>query len=318
MKTKNPVKTKTHKVCLFLSSTSLMFAFPLPAQQTNAPLPQTSGTVKLPEVIVTGSQPAENWPGGLKEERPVGDYGQPEWTTARRFPGTRIYLQQTPWNTGFEQWVRFQHFRDNTDYSRFQEEIEIGLPHRFQVDLYETWGIDQDWRSQQDECSVEVRYALADWGKIPLNPTLYLEYSQHDHDPNALEGKLLLGTDITPRWHWGLNLACEQELGQPNNTELAASQGISYSLLDDKLGAGVEMEYYHEKASGSPGANVFLIGPSVQWHITSRIHLDLAPLFGVTHSSSTDVPTVEAFFVLGFDFGTGHKEHYAPASIRGQ
>ena len=179
-----------------------MFAFPLPAQQTNAPLPQTSGTVKLPEVIVTGSQPAENWPGGLKEERPVGDYGQPEWTTARRFPGTRIYLQQTPWNTGFEQWVRFQHFRDNTDYSRFQEEIEIGLPHRFQVDLYETWGIDQDWRSQQDECSVEVRYALADWGKIPLNPTLYLEYSQHDHDPNALEGKLLLGTDITPRWHW--------------------------------------------------------------------------------------------------------------------
>ncbi len=312
------MKTKNPSLYFFLSSTSLMFAFPLFAQQTNAPLPQNGKSVKLPEIIVTGNQPTNNWPGGLKEEQPVGDYGQPAWTTARRFPGTRIYLQQTPWNVGVEQWVRFQHFRDNTDYTRFQEEVEVGLPHRFQVDFYETWGINQDWRSQQDECSVEVRYALADWGKIPLNPTLYLEYSQHDHDPNALEGKLLLGTDLTPRWHWGLNLACEQELGQPNNTELAASQGISYSLLDDKLGAGVEMEYYHEKATGSPGANVFLIGPSVQWHITSRMHLDLAPLFGVTHSSSTDVPTMEAFLVLGYDFGTGHKEHYAPASLRGQ
>ena len=291
-----------------------MFAFPLLAQQTNAPLPRTSAAVKLPEVIVTGSQPAENRPGWLQEEQPVGAYGQPEWTTARRFPGTRIYLQQTPWNTGFEQWVRFQHFRDGTDYARFQEEFEIGLPHRFQIDLYETWGVNQDWRSQQDECSVEVRYALADWGKIPLNPTLYLEYSQHDHDPNALEGKLLLGTDLSPRWHWGLNLICEQQLGQPDNTELAVSQGISYSLLDDKLGAGVEMKYSHQKADGTPVENEFLIGPSVQWRITPRMHLDLAPMFGCTHDS----PRVEAYLVFGFDFGSIKKEHYAPASIRGQ
>jgi hypothetical protein len=273
----------------------------LAAQDTNAP-------TQLPDVVVTGTQS----PGGLMEEQPVGAYNQPEWTTARRFPSTRIYLQQIPWGTGFEQWVRFRHFRDGTDETRMQEEFEVGLPHRFQVDLYETWAIDQDRRARQDEYSAEVRYALADWGRIPLNPTLYLEYSEHNHAPNALEGKLLFGTDLSPRWHWGVNLADEQELSGPNNTELAASQGISYTLLDDKLGVGAEMEYYNESAENSPTLNEFLIGPSAQWRITSRWHLDLAPLFGCTHDS----PRVEAYLVLGFDFGTGNKEHYVPVSIR--
>ena len=184
------------------------------------------------------------------------------------------------------------------------------------MDLYETWAVDQDHRTQQDEFSAEVRYALADWGRIPLNPTLYLEYAQHDHDVNTLEGKLLLGTDITRRWHWGLNLACEQELGQPNNTELAASQGVSYTLIDERLGAGLEMEYYHEKSTGTPPQNEFLIGPSVQWRPVSWCHIDISPLFGCTH----DAPQIEAYLVIGIDFDTGHHQaaHYAPTSLRGQ
>jgi len=94
----------------------------------------------------------------------------------------------------------------------------------FQLDLYETWAIDQDRRIDQDEASIELRYALADWGKIPLSPTLYLEYAEHSRDPNTLEGKLLFGEDLSRRWHWGLNLACEQELSGTSNTELAATK----------------------------------------------------------------------------------------------
>ncbi len=273
----------------------------------------TLSPLRLSEIMVTDTQPT-NRPGWLKEEQYIGPYGQPEWTTERRFPGTRIYLQQTPWNTGFEQWMRFQHFRGGTDLARFQEEFEIGLPHRFQVDLYETWGTDQDWHTGQDEYSVELRYALADWGVIPLNPTLYLEYAQHDHDANTLEGRILLGTDFSPRWHWGLNLGCEQQLSDPNNTELAVTEGLNYTLLDERLGVGMEMEYYHEKADGTPAANEFLIGPSVQWRITPRTHLDLAPLIGCTHDS----PTVEAYVVFGIDFGLIKNNHYAPTSVRGQ
>jgi hypothetical protein len=280
------------------------------AAQTNG------GFTTLPEIVVHGNRPVENRPGWLQDEQLVGPYNQPEWTTARRFPGTRVYLQQMPWETGFEQWVRFRHFRDGTSQTRFQEEFEIGLPHRFQVDLYETWSVDQDGRANHDEYSAEVRYALADWGKIPLNPTLYLEYAQHNRAANTLEGKLLFGTDFSPRWHWGLNLVCEQELSRTKNTELAVSQGLGYTLIDQKFSAGVEMEYFHEKAKGSPAENAFLIGPSLQWRPTPRVHIDLAPLIGCTHDS----PRVEAFLVFGIDFGSIRKknEQYAPTSLRGQ
>ncbi len=272
------------------------------SQQTNSPNP-------LPEALVSTNLPA------LEEASPVGPYQQPEWTTERRFPSTRVYLQQMPWNVGIEQWVRGQYFHNGEAETRFQEEIEIGLPHRFQLDLYETWAIDQNRRIDEQEVSAEVRYALADWGKIPLNPTLYLEYAEHDRSANTLEGKLLLGTDFSQKVHWGLNLACEQGLYGTQNTELAASQGLSYTLIDEKLSAGVEMEYYHEKEIGSHGENWFLIGPSLQWRPTPSTHLDLVPLLGCTHYS----PEVEAYLVFGYDFGTGtKKEHYAPTSLRGQ
>jgi len=283
-------------------------------QATNGTLAPEPAT-KLPEVIVTDSAPAGTRPGWLQEEQFVGPYQQPDWTMARRFPGTRVYLQQMPWETGFEQWVRFRNFRDGTDQTRFQEEFEIGLPHRFQLDLYETWAVDQDRFTQQDEYSAEIRYALADWGKIPLNPTLYLEYAQHDHDPNTIEGKILLGTDFSPHWHWGLNVACEQELSGGRNTELAATQGISYTLLDEKLGVGLEWEYMHEEAKGSPVDNIFMIGPSMQWRPASWCHIDIAPLVGFTHDSLR----VEAFLVFDIDFDTGptrRQEHYAPTSLK--
>jgi hypothetical protein len=104
----------------------------------------------LEKMLVEGADPAAPREA---EEAPTGEYGQPEWTTERRFPGTRVYLQQGPWDWGVEQWVRHRHFRDSTSETRFQEEFEVGLPHRFQIDLYETWSINQDRRTSQDEYS---------------------------------------------------------------------------------------------------------------------------------------------------------------------
>lgn len=301
-------------LAITVSAFTVLFVQEGMAQSTAEPA-TTNAPVKMPEITITGTVPTESRPGWLKEEQSVGPYNQPEWTTARRFPGTRIYLQQMPWESGVEQWVRFRHYPDGSTQTRFQEEYEIGLPHRFQLDLYETWSVDQNRRIDQDELSAEIRYALADWGKIPLNPTLYLEYAQHSQsDPNTLEGKILLGTDISPRWHWGANLICEQELSGSENTELGVSQGVSYTLADGKFGVGVEMEYAH--VSRETPKNNFLIGPSVQWRPTSRWHVDVSPLFGCTHDS----PEVEAYLVIGFDFGKSHgkQEQYEPTSLRGQ
>jgi hypothetical protein len=73
-----------------------------------------------------------------------------------------------------------------------------------------------------------------------------------------------------------------------------------------------------ERASGPNLDGVpeteFLIGPSVQWRPTSRMHLDVVPLVGVTHDS----PRLEAFVIFGFDFWkpSDHGDGYAPASTR--
>lgn len=262
----------------------------------------------MPQVTVTDQ---------LNEEAPTGPYGAPEWTSERRFSTTRVYLQQGPGEVGFEQWWRGRFYRDGTAESKFQEEVEIGLPYRFQLDLYENWVADQDRNVAQDSVSIELRWALADWGRIPLNPTLYAEYAiGGNNSVDTIEVKLLLGEDLAPRWHWGLNLSCEQEVSSPHSTELLAAQGISYTLIDQKLDAGLEMEFIDttEQYSRSKPSVEFQIGPSVQWRPTSWSHLDLVALLGTTGDS----PVVEAFVVFGIDFGPGKsrsEQRYTPAAL---
>jgi hypothetical protein len=267
--------------------------------------------VRLPEVTVMEKL--------LQEEQLIGPYQQPEWTTERRFPTTRVYLQQPPWGVGVEQWVKAQYPRGEAGNYLFQEEIEIGLPHRFQFDMYENWVRETDGKVRHDGISAELRWALADWGKIPLNPTIYGEWTFRNQifGADRYELKLLLGEDLAPRWHWGFNLIYEQEVGATRTTELALSQGISYTLLDEKLSLGAELKVENESEAGNRGpAPIEVdIGPSLQWRPTHSTHLDIVPLFGVTGYS----PHVEAWIVFGFDFGPGNEQSVrAPVSLQSQ
>jgi hypothetical protein len=56
----------------------------------------------------------------------------------------------------------------------FTQELEIGLPYRFGIAMENN--VDA-FRGSVNESttSFEIRYALADWNKIPLNPTLFAE-----------------------------------------------------------------------------------------------------------------------------------------------
>jgi hypothetical protein len=60
-------------------------------------------------------------------------------------------------------------------FHQFTQEVEMGLPGRF--------GLAMEWTFQRfngggdlRSIAIEGRYALADWNKIPLNPTIFLEY----------------------------------------------------------------------------------------------------------------------------------------------
>jgi hypothetical protein len=253
----------------------------------------------------------------LSEEAPVDETGRPDWTSARRFGRTRIYLQKAPGEVGFEQWARIRDFRDGTAQVRFQEEIEIGLPYRFQLDIYEKWVTDAHRRAHHDEVSFEIRWAPANWGKLPLNPTIYTEYAVVDHGPNVVEFKLLLGEQLMPRLHWGANIIFERELGGDGASEFAVSQGFSYTLIDQVISAGVEMEYRRATIHGERDnpEEQWLIGPSIQLRPTKRTHLDFVALIGANNQA----PNLEAFVIFGIEFGKlggGDDRGYSPAALR--
>jgi hypothetical protein len=293
-----------------LSAIAALILVTTVSAQSQALDPVDKPAVRLAPLVVAETNAI---PGQLKEDQPIGPNEQPEWTTRRRFSTTRVYVLP-PSQFQFEQWWNPKWPREGKSEHLFQSELGIGLPYRFQFDIYENIEFNQEQVFQHQGVQIEARWALADWGKIPLNPTLYGEWKFNDDTPDAYELKLLLGTDLAPRWHWGLNLFYEQEVGGERGSETGFSQALGYSLIDQKLGVGVEMNLERRSSpnlEGTPAVE-FLLGPSVQWRITPRTHLDLAPLFGTTHDS----PAVEAFVVFGLDFGPGgnHSQILAPTS----
>jgi hypothetical protein len=57
----------------------------------------------------------------------------------------------------------------------FVQEYELGLPCRFQI-AWEFYQEAINGHRQFPFTLIEGRYAFADWGKIPLNPTLLAEF----------------------------------------------------------------------------------------------------------------------------------------------
>jgi hypothetical protein len=251
-------------------------------------------TWELPPVQVIGQRPPE-----LREEELVGPYAQPRWTTDRRFSETRVYVIPEG-KFEFEYWFIPTANRHGPSEIKHQFEVEMGLPYRFQVDLYlipDRFGSSGKTNLSN---SVEVRWAFADWNKIWGNPTLYVEYTFADNNPDLIETKLLFGGEIAPRWHWGANLSFEHALGGDFSNSYEFTSGISYTLVDERFSVGVEeksniTDFHHHR--GSFTDNIF-IGPSIQYRPLPQVHIDFAPLIGVTHES----PSLQAFLILGWEF----------------
>src|SRR5512135_138928 len=235
----------------------------------------------------------------------VGPYNQPAWTTQRPFAASRVYVLP-PGTFQLEQWFRPTWPRDGKVEMRFLEELAIGLPCRFQLDLYERWNVEPNRRNKQEAnhegVQIELRWALADWGVIPLNPTLYAEWIERGNGrPDIYEFKLLLADEIRPNLFYASNVTFEQETGGGRAQEIDFSQAFSTPLIERKLLAGVEMLLQSVTESGSRGDPEveFLIGPSVQWRPSNRTFLNVVPLFGTTKDS----PIAQMFVIFGYQFG---------------
>ncbi len=116
--------------------------------------------------------------------------------------------------------------------------------------------------------SLEARWALADWNKIPLNPTIFAEYKfgvgpiRHEEVPpppgggeeeesgppqipNAYEVRLLLAQDIGEHIEWAMNWFFEKENTGDRGIEWGFSQAAMTPILlpNERLKVGIEMEY---------------------------------------------------------------------------
>lgn len=267
-------------------------------------------SANLQRVTVTAS-PLD----GLRQEQPVGPNRQPEWTTEPSFGASRVYVRP-PGQVELVQFWTPEFGRDGSVAHAFREEIEIGLPYRFQLDLYGNWEINESREARATGGSVELRYALADWGKIPLNPTLYGEWTFNRNAADVLELKLLLGQVFFCRWHYAANITFEQQMGDERETAWQVSQALSYPLIDRKLNAGVEMLWETATERGSRGdpTTALAIGPSINFRPTGQTFINVAPLFGLTH----DAPRAQIFVSFGYRFGgpaTGESVA-APSSLQ--
>lgn len=255
----------------------------------------------------------------------VGPYNQPVWTTQRPFAASRVYVLP-PGQAQVEHWVRPTWRRGEHTEFRFLEEIAIGLPGRFQLDLYERWNIEPNSNNRQqanhEGVQIELRWALANWGVIPFNPTLYAEWVERggpQKKSNKYELKLLLAEQFGPRLFYASNLILEQETRDEHETELAWSHAVSTPIIQRKLLAGLEARWANiTTADHRSNAQIeFLIGPSLQYRPTNRTFLDVVGLFG-TNSES---PDAQMYVIFGYQFGTrsgpASGNISGPASTRG-
>jgi len=247
---------------------------------------------EMPPINVYGHRP-------LREEDRIGTYDQPRWTADRRFAETRIYVRPEG-SLQFEYWfIPTVHRKGPTDFLT-QYELEFGLPGRFQLDLYLSPSYSGSGGPTFVNESIELRYALANWDVIWGNPTLYAEYTKQDKGPDQLETKLLLGDELAPRWHWGWDLTFQHDFGERMTNTYESTAGLSYTVRDDRLDVGLEgkLQFFDvRRRRGRLRDNTF-IGPSIQYRPISRMHIDVAPLIGLTHES----PALQLYLVLGWEF----------------
>ena len=287
---------------------TLAFAPPPPEPPRETPPVEVRGQAAAPAPEIQYPYGGGWSPTGLREDTRLGPYGQPEWTTERQWARVRSYVI-APGQVEFESWYRGRYRRHGEgDRHIFQEEIEVGLPGRFQLDFYLNFEDTPDRNFFFAETQVELRWALANWDCIPWNPTIYLEYKIHDDadEADVIETKLLFSRNLGCRWKAGFNLVYERELSGEEEEVFGATAAVSYTVIDQHLSVGAEFQWERAtvKEARDDVENTFYFGPSVQLRLNHRTHLDIAPLFGLNDDSNM----MQLFIVFGIDIGGGGGE----------
>ena len=284
-------------------------------------------TVTSEDVVVTG------------EDDIRSAYGAPGTFSRTRFSPTTTAYVLPPWQFMLATIYEGDAFQHGPPDHLFTQELEMGLPNRFGV-AAETELERFNGGGGFETVSLEGRYALADWDKIPLNPTLFVEYKfgvgpiRHEEGPppppgeeeeagppqvpNAYELRLLLSEEFCHRFEWALNGFFEKENTGDRGREIGFAQSLMTPILlpKEQLKVGVEMEYKNFSVKDTRGNadNSFVIGPTAAYRTSTNTRFEVSSLFGCTNDS----PHVQVFAVFSWLLGPPGpgEQGEAPVSTR--
>jgi hypothetical protein len=349
-------KTLVFSACAVFLMTGLSLIPTMRAQDAVVPSkPVTLGATAAD--ATTSSTPAKKTskhsettsahPAAVTEEQMVvrgeevpSAYGAPPALSRSRFSNLVNAYVLPPWAVYVGAIYEGDALRYNRPDHNYTAEIEMGLPYRLGIAVensVETFrGV-----TQERSFSIEGRFALADWDKIPLNPTFFIEYKfgigdiLHDEGPPAplgkgeaqkfindhapLPGALEVRLLLAEQWgkvEWALNGFLESETGGDRGREWGFAQSAMIPVLLEKerlkIGAEMQLTGFADKGIRNDPSYRFIIGPTIAWKPSANTRFDVSPLFGCTHGA----PRASVFAVFSWVFGGSEQGAEAPASTR--
>jgi hypothetical protein len=251
------------------------------------------------------------------EELPSAYGAPPDMSHGRISTLTKSYVL-SPFSFELEAGYEGAAFRHGLPSQLFRQEIEMGLPVRFTVGVQNQ--VEHFAGETRDRSfTLEGRYALANWNKLPLNPAISAEYrfGLGNALPDSGEIALLISHDFPHLTEWAMNIFADREFSGRGSTSAGFAQSIEMPVLlpEEKLEVGLEMQYRSGgETSGFRGTTKGLaIGPTLAWRPTKKVRFDLSPLIGC----SDHTPAVQVFAVFSFSFGGPTGDAETPASARG-
>src|SRR6266852_1702148 len=234
------------------------------------------------------------------EELPTAYGAPPDMSHGRISTLTKSYVL-SPFSFELEAGYEGSAFHHGLPSQLFRQEIEMGLPARFTVGVQNQ--VEHFAGETRDRSfTLEARYALANWNKLPLNPAISAEYrfGLSNALPDSGEIALLISHDFPHLIEWAMNIFVDRDFSGKESTSAGFAQSIEVPVLlpEEKLEVGLEMQY---RNGGEPIGSIesprgFAIGPTLAWRPTKKVRFDLSPLLGCNDHT----PAVQMFGVFSF------------------
>ena len=249
----------------------------------------------------------------------MGEYGQPAWAERARASSTTSVYVLSPYEAFVGLNWEGDFHRHGKSLHDLTQEIDVGLLYRFELGFENELGLVGSDASETS-ATLEARYAIANWNKIPLNPAISVEYifglgksarsarvqsgqrkQGPREQPDAVALRLLLGQAFADnRIGYGLNVSMQQDVTHDSGRSFVVSQSASYGLMKGEFELGAEMRYTHSTGQSPAGReDELIIGPTFGWKPTRQTRVSFAPLFGCTHNS----PAIATFVLFSYEFG---------------